>query len=502
MKLSFKYRFILSFVVLEIIFLSMIAILNFNSIEKNYDNFIEYKKESLQALGKELLLTPVSSYDTAMIDNIVHTFLQLENVVSMKVWDSQGVLLSQEIGELQNQHNLLSIENDIVLDNVYLGKFSIWINKDYEEATIQLNKQRTILLIIIEIIISTALSWLIGHRIANNLNKLTKYSEQLCTNLNLPLPQISGDKELIVLSDTLNQMREKLLQEKHDVERYTRIIDQDVIVAKSDLDGNITYVSQAFCRISGYTKEELLGKNLNILRHPDIPKTLYEDMWNIIKAGKVWSGEIENRSKDQSSYWIQATVFPWFDSQNNKIGYMSVSHDITNKKHIEKISITDGLTHIYNRRHFDTMFPKVINSSKRNNDLVSFLLMDIDHFKQYNDTYGHQMGDEVLIKVAACIRDSFLRADDYCFRLGGEEFGVLFKSDTKEKALQFANTIRRNIEHLHIKHSGNSASKYVTVSMGLFCEYANEIESTQHIYKLADDLLYISKENGRNQVNA
>ena len=89
--------------------------------------------------------------------------------------------------------------------------------------------------------------------------------------------------------------------------------------------------------------------------------------------------------------------------------------------------------------------------------------MDIDHFKQYNDTYGHQKGDKVLIKVAKAIKDLLKRADDYCFRLGGEEFGIIFKSNSKEMAEKFATHIKENIENLHIEHKKNSASEYITV---------------------------------------
>ena len=128
--------------------------------------------------------------------------------------------------------------------------------------------------------------------------------------------------------------------------------------------------------------------------------------------------------------------------------------------------------------------------------------MDIDHFKQYNDTYGHQMGDDTLIKVAKCIKDSLNRDDDTCFRLGGEEFGILFKSSNKENALNFANIVRENIENLHIEHTGNSASSYVTISMGLICKKASDIEGDDIAYKQADDLLYKAKESGRNKVVA
>jgi diguanylate cyclase (GGDEF) domain len=125
--------------------------------------------------------------------------------------------------------------------------------------------------------------------------------------------------------------------------------------------------------------------------------------------------------------------------------------------------------------------------------------MDVDHFKQYNDTYGHQMGDDALAKIGRTLKNSLQRADDYCFRLGGEEFGVVFKTDSKQKAFTFAESIRKNIENLKIEHKGNSASPFVTVSMGLVCKNANEIESADKIYKEADDLLYRAKSQGRNQ---
>ena len=149
---------------------------------------------------------------------------------------------------------------------------------------------------------------------------------------------------------------------------------------------------------------------------------------------------------------------------------------------------------------FNEYFPRVINSAKRNNELVSFLIIDIDYFKQYNDTYGHQEGDKVLIKVTNAIKNSIQRADDYCFRLGGEEFGIVFKSDNREKAEQFANTIKKNIEALRIEHSASSIGKYITVSIGFICKNANTIKNKDEIYKEADDLLYKAKNNGRNIV--
>jgi len=167
---------------------------------------------------------------------------------------------------------------------------------------------------------------------------------------------------------------------------------------------------------------------------------------------------------------------------------------------VETLSITDGLTSLYNRRHFDTIIAQELNRAKRNNSYLSFVMLDIDHFKKYNDNYGHQMGDETLKAIAQTLKKTLLRADDYCFRLGGEEFGILYIGLNPQESLAFANRFRSNIESLHIPHSGNLASSYVTASCGLFCAKAGQIEDVQTLYRDTDRLLYQAKESGRNRV--
>ena len=283
------------------------------------------------------------------------------------------------------------------------------------------------------------------------------------------------------------------------MKKYIKIVDENVLTSSTDLDGNITYASEAFCEISGYTKDELIGQNHRIIRHSDMKESTYKELWETITSGKTWKGEIKNKKKNGDYYWVKASISPMFDNKGEIISYTAVREDITDKKIIEEISITDGLTNIYNRRYFDEIFPKIINEAKRKNELVAFVFMDIDHFKQYNDNYGHQKGDEVLINFAACLKQSLHRSSDYTFRLGGEEFAVVYQMETKEKAVEFANNLRKNIENLKIEHKYSSVSSYITASMGLICKNANEIVIDE-IYKQADDLLYQAKRSGRNQV--
>lgn len=319
----------------------------------------------------------------------------------------------------------------------------------------------------------------------------TSLLSRVNNHVNLRLRQI----EVETISKQLQEQNEKL-------KRYTKLIDQNVITSSTDLHGNIVEVSEAFCNISGYTKQELIGEKQSIVRHPDFPDSFYKKMWETITKDNSWDGEIKNLKKDGEYYWVKAHIAPDF-KDGVKIGYTAIRQDITDRKEIERISITDGLTNIYNRRHFNDTFPKILNSAKRADALVCFLLMDIDHFKQYNDNYGHQAGDDVLIKFSQCLKDSLHRAEDIAFRLGGEEFGIVYKADSKDKALEFADHVRENIQNLQITHEFTSLqTKVITASMGLMCEYASNIKDMDTAYKQADVLLYESKESGRNRVSS
>ncbi|WP_324790766.1 diguanylate cyclase [Sulfuricurvum sp.] len=305
------------------------------------------------------------------------------------------------------------------------------------------------------------------------------------------------DKKRFLIT-TKNVTEAKKLE--NETNKYIKLIDENIITSSTDLKGNITHASEAFCAISGYSKEELIGQNHRIVKHPDTPKEIYTEIWKKLINDQVWEGELKNKKKDGSYYWVYSKIYPLYTEEGTKYGYTAIRTDLTDKKKIEEISITDGLTSIYNRRYFNEVFPKFIKSARRNNDIACFILIDIDYFKLYNDTYGHQMGDNALIKVAESIQHSLRRADDYCFRLGGEEFGILFTTQIQNHAIEFAETIRSNIEKLKIPHEKNSENPYITISVGLFISGNESILTCDLIYKQTDDLLYKAKQLGRNRV--
>jgi diguanylate cyclase (GGDEF)-like protein len=162
-------------------------------------------------------------------------------------------------------------------------------------------------------------------------------------------------------------------------------------------------------------------------------------------------------------------------------------------------AITDSMTKLYNRNYFDTIFDNLPKISTANNWHSAFIMFDIDYFKQYNDTYGHDKGDETLKAVATTLKTYFNKEYEYVFRLGGEEFGVILFDIDKEILIECLKDINRNVRNLQIEHSGSQVEEVVTISIGAYLYKPNSDISTNRMYKLADENLYKAKQNGRNQ---
>ena len=291
-----------------------------------------------------------------------------------------------------------------------------------------------------------------------------------------------------------------LRQAQRQLYQYISIVDENVITSATNLEGEITYASDAFCRISGYEREELLGQNHRTLRHSDMPASLYEELWATITAGKTWHGIVKNKAKDGNFYWVEITISPTRNDLGEISGYTAIHHDITDKKRVEALSITDVLTGLFNRRHFNTLLGQELKRTRRDEKKLAFIIFDVDHFKQYNDTYGHQKGDEVLALIGESLQEFLGRPSDFGFRLGGEEFGILAEDMTEDEAVRFADQYRQQLEDQRVEHENNSAGPYVTVSMGVAVVTPEDQLNEDELFKQADDALYKAKEGGRNRV--
>ncbi len=171
---------------------------------------------------------------------------------------------------------------------------------------------------------------------------------------------------------------------------------------------------------------------------------------------------------------------------------------IANKK-LENASYTDSLTGLHNRRYFNFIYEKELKRAKRDKSYITFMMLDIDYFKQYNDTYGHVEGDFALKTVSKVLKDTLKRPSDYVFRLGGEEFGVLMSQTDESSSAQIARNICDAVRGRELKHENSKAGEFVTISIGVVCCVADDALQDEILISRADEMLYEAKESGRDR---
>lgn len=276
--------------------------------------------------------------------------------------------------------------------------------------------------------------------------------------------------------------------------RYIDTIDKYVLTMDIDKNKKILNISKALCDISGYKKEELIGKTPSIFKSGDLENTIYKELWNKISNGLIWEGEFHNLTKDKAYFWIHSTILPNYDENNHIISYTSISEDITDKKIIEKLSQTDKLTQLYNRLVIDNSLAREYNRFLRNKSIFSIILIDLDKFKLVNDKYGHLVGDKVLVSFANILKEQ-CRKTDIIGRWGGEEFLVICLDTDISGATHLAQKIREFTQNYKF-----DIVKKVTVSLGI--SQLQENDNINTLLKRVDINLYKAKESGRNKFTA
>ena len=289
---------------------------------------------------------------------------------------------------------------------------------------------------------------------------------------------------------SINKINKELKRANQKIEEQQQMVDEYVLITETDLEGVITNVNRAFCNSLGYDKSDLVGKTFEGIKNPQTDEKIYADIWKTITADKTWSGEISNYTKARVLKHFFININSIYQNET-KVGYRAILEDITDKKEIEKLSITDRLTGIYNRLKLDALLVKQVETNRRYDIPFSVILLDIDNFKKINDTFGHDKGDYVLQKIANIFKEN-VRKTDLVGRWGGEEFLIICPNTIGKNAKIVTEHIRLKIEEEHFDTIGS-----ITTSAGV-TEY-KESESIEHMLKRADIALYDAKKNGKNQ---
>lgn len=465
-----------------------------NGLLTNENHNIAIQK-ALEIIGRAVQVERVYIFETQFHKNQVMMSQRYDWVISEKfaaLYDSDFYKqTNQNIGE-GSWYRELSCGRSIH------GPINTF--PEYERTFLE--KMRIKSLMIVPIFILDKLWGFIGFDDCHNERSWTKNEESILLAAAAGIGgaiKLNQDASLLLESETkyrlLSARLEALISHMH----YG--------ILAVDKDSQLILSNQRFKEIFN------LPKSLNIygLKHVDFLRW-HQNLCIKDELIEARTKEIINeRSKVLGEEWLlndgrifSRDAIPIFI--NNKYdGYLWLFNDITKQKEIEQklteASILDGLTNIYNRRYFDEKIQIEWKRCTRNFQPLSLIMLDIDCFKGFNDTYGHQSGDKCLKLVAKTIKETLRRPSDFVCRYGGEEFAVVLPNTHQDGGLQLAEKISKAIESLQIPHAASDVSNYVTCSIGVASLTSDPLSEAHELIHLADQALYQSKNSGRNCVS-
>jgi diguanylate cyclase (GGDEF)-like protein/PAS domain S-box-containing protein len=319
----------------------------------------------------------------------------------------------------------------------------------------------------------------------------------------------TGVGELDALAEGIERMAVEIGKREGELQRMSMVIEQSPeSIVITDTSGSILYVNEAFQRITGYARDEVLGRNPRILNGGLTPSATYAQMWSTLLAGEVWRGEFNNVRKDGSAYLELATIAPIKDAGGTVTHYVAVKEDITQRKQSEallhRLAYFDALTGLPNRALLHDRIAQAIRSGVRRESFGMLMLVDIDRFRQLNDTLGHAAGDRLLCEVAARLRAS-VREEDTVARHGDDDFAVLVEriGETESDALSHAEHIARKLQQAlqqpYVLGSETGDRHFATLSIGISL-FHDGVSSLESLLKQAEVALYRAKQDGRETV--
>lgn len=266
----------------------------------------------------------------------------------------------------------------------------------------------------------------------------------------------------------------------------------------TDLDGTIKEVNQAFCNITGYTENEVKGRNASLLSSGRHDEAFYQTIWKSLQTSQAWQGEIWNRKKNGVIYPEFLTINAVQNNAGIITDYVGVFSDVSNLKQTEDqlnhLTTHDPLTGLINRTLFIEHLEHALQRAKRSNKLVAVFLIDIDNFKNINDSLGFPSGDTLLQGLSDRLR-SALREEDTIARISGDEFAVIIEglSYSKESSQMADNLLQHIKEPFYIQEN----KIQVTASIGISL-YPHDADNSEVLTRNADSALIQAKESGRN----
>ena len=265
----------------------------------------------------------------------------------------------------------------------------------------------------------------------------------------------------------------------------------------ADADNNIVMVNHAFTVITGYSEAEVLGKNPHLLSSDFHDENFYRTMWDCIDTHGHWQGELLDRRKDGCLYSKWLSISRVLDAQGHVVNYIGIFSDITQHKqdqeHIQQLAHFDALTGLPNRILLNDRISHALSMAQRNHTQLAVMFLDLDHFKNVNDSLGHRIGDALLVQVAKRL-SSVIREEDTVSRFGGDEFILMFQDINTDGA---AHVARKLLESIAQSYQIEQHDLVITSSIGI-AMFPADGDNFESLSKCADVAMYRAKHDGRN----
>lgn len=269
-------------------------------------------------------------------------------------------------------------------------------------------------------------------------------------------------------------------------------------------DFPLIFVNEGFERLTGYSSGEVIAKNYRLLQGTDTDQPEIDVMLAAMANGEGCDVTLRNYRKDGSMFWGKLRISPMHDAQGTLTHFFGILKDLADKGQAEQQQVApayiDPLIGISNRRHFDERFADLLHVAQRIHSGISLLLIDLDHFKLFNERYGHAAGDECLRMVGGCITKSFMRTSDCIARYGGAEFAIVSFSTGIDALRYHAQRLCEQVRALNIPHGG-SPNGVVTISIGGIHRLPNRDTTEELLIDLASQELRAAKNSGRDRVH-
>ncbi len=408
---------------------------------------------------------------------------------------------------VHNEEDKIFFHNDKYIDimkiidheNKYIGLVHIRIDQSSRQKNVDNIILQGISFTLVSVFIGIIFAFLVANGLTNQLSRLVMTMKKVIDGDKNAKANEDGVKEISELSHEFNSLIKSLDSSEELNQKLSQAVEQSPnTIVITNIEGDIEYVNNAFVTISGYKKEEALGKNPRLLQSGKTQQSAYDDMWAELTQGKNWQGEFINRRKDGTEYIEAVKASPIFQSDGTISHYMAIKEDITEHKHAEErihyLVNNDALTGLPNRNTLQERTSCAINLAHQQNNTLSVLFLDLDHFKDINDTLGHSVGDLILIELSKQI-SSVLREEDIVSRIGGDEFIIMLSNTNAQSVTHVAQKLLDVIaQPLSIGHNELTVNASIGIAL-----YPADGTDEETLSKNADTAMYRAKQNGRNQ---